>query len=258
MRHDFSCVTIVGDSGVGKTSLYVQINTNRFFNKFFAKFVGVYLIPNQIPWYFFDVSSNKEYRNAVYEKADLIIICISVTNRNHLKPNHPASISKWYKEIRQYSNKPILLVGNMIDLRFGEDFVKTSHRLFKFGSIFQKEGFAAALKIGACWYLECSCKTGEGIEGLMNFIQRFLFVKNNSLFLQQSNNLSFFSFESVISQFYHQQKLEYIFHIKIFLKKITIQINLKGFNALKLWYWYFLHKYNDEDINIVSRTAFLY
>jgi Ras-related C3 botulinum toxin substrate 1 len=66
---------------------------------------------------------------------------------------------KWFPEIRHYCPEtPIILVGTKTDLRDDENHKK--------GIIPAEEGKAMAEKLKAVYYLECSARTGDGVQGV--------------------------------------------------------------------------------------------
>ncbi|MHA1238328.1 MAG: Rab family GTPase [Candidatus Odinarchaeia archaeon] len=147
-------VIIVGDGGVGKTSL-----TRRFsegvFNSDYKLTIGVGFavktikVENKtIKIQIWDTGGQERFSKIrlLYFKGALgSLIVFDVSNRESF--NH---VEKWIAEIRENCGTiPVILVGNKIDVGSRE--------------VFTEEGEALAHKLGVS-YIETSAKTGENIK----------------------------------------------------------------------------------------------
>jgi small GTP-binding protein len=74
----------------------------------------------------FDTAGHDDFqrvRPISYNKADVIIICFSLVDKDSLTN----ACTKWYKEVRLFGPKcPIILVGTKLDLR--DVFVKSTDK----------------------------------------------------------------------------------------------------------------------------------
>lgn len=99
-----------------------------------------------------------------YPGTNVVLICYNVDNP--LSAVHV--VEKWAPEIRIFCDEcPVILVACKIDLRTDP---QTLTRLRKTGEkpLTHKMGRKLANAINADAYIECSSKTGEGIQDLLN------------------------------------------------------------------------------------------
>ncbi|KAF9869746.1 hypothetical protein CkaCkLH20_12789 [Colletotrichum karsti] len=96
-----------------------------------------------------------------------IVLCFDVNEPDLLLDIE----TMWAPQIRaMFGDRPILLAGTKIDLR---DVPRSSGREDAMSQPFKwREGFQLAEKIGASEYVECSAKTGKGVEELITGIVR--------------------------------------------------------------------------------------
>jgi small GTP-binding protein len=146
---------LVGDIGVGKTSLlYTQI-TGKFpdyipgtgTEPVTAVVIDGVLYEIQL----LDTRSDPDYdkfRIMMYQPAVANIFVLCFSDRKSFEN----IATKWIPEIREKSTVPIIIAGLKTDLRS-----ETDHVTFD-------EGTSFAQKIGAVKYLECSAKMGEGVK----------------------------------------------------------------------------------------------
>ncbi len=149
-------IIIVGNSGVGKTSITNNAVKNVFFESYkatigmeiFSLFVKVNhkIIKLQI-W---DTCGQEIYRSLItnfYRNSSLAIIVYSIDKKNSFK-----DIELWLKELRLYSSPDIkvILIGNKSDLKDKRE-------------VNYEEGHELAEKFGIKFY-ETSAKTGENIQ----------------------------------------------------------------------------------------------
>jgi len=157
-------ISVVGDYGVGKTSLL-----NRYIDMKFAEdylpTLGVNMLRremvfkgNKVKLMFWDIAGQELYasvREQFYEGTQGAMLVYDVT-----RPESFANIPKWHKEILDVakSNVYCILVGNKIDLdqvvptEEGKKMAETNNWLF----------------------LETSARTGKGIEDAFNILIDYL------------------------------------------------------------------------------------
>ncbi|KAG8770345.1 GTP-binding protein Rho1 [Serendipita sp. 405] len=102
-------------------------------------------------------------RPYMYQGASVVIICFGIDN-----PESLSSVQEdWAPEVRACTgdeNTPIILVGCKMDVR--KDPVERE-KMEKSGvmtPVSVQQGKEMAISIGAAMYLECSAKTGEGVD----------------------------------------------------------------------------------------------
>ncbi|RIB21135.1 rho family small GTP binding protein cdc42 [Gigaspora rosea] len=112
--------------------------------------------------YAWDMSGQEEYerfRPLSYTKADVVLVCFSVTS--------PASLEnvkeKWFSEVRHHCpGIPYLIVGTLIELR---DDPLVVEKLSRQG-ITLEQGENLAQELGAIKYVECSVFTSKSVDNV--------------------------------------------------------------------------------------------
>ena len=158
-RKDFVFkITVIGDGGVGKTSL-IKKYTKGSFKKEYIKTLGAQFskydekIGNSaVKLFFWDIAGQAEFsfmRPTFYKGSKAAIIVFS------LAPNEIDDsfrhISEWHEDIKKYcGNIPIVLFGNKMDLIIDEEQDES-----KVEEIVDKRDFLG--------YYKTSAKTGNGV-----------------------------------------------------------------------------------------------
>ena len=149
---------LIGESGVGKTSL-IRRYTNNIFNSNHLETIGIEFYSREerinnkiIQIKFWDTAGQEIFHSLTknfYRKADGIIIVYDITNKESFE-----RVQDWIKSVydntETYKEIQMIIVGNKIDL---EERREVSYNE---GSIFaQKNGML---------FFECSAKTGNNVE----------------------------------------------------------------------------------------------
>lgn len=155
---DFAHKTILlGDSGVGKTSLLVQFNTGTFQPSHFAATVGigftnkvVNVDESRVKLQIWDTAGQERFRSvthAYYRDAHALLLLYDVTNKTSFD-----NVRAWLSEIREYANEDvvIMLLGNKSDC--GQERVVKRE---------DGERLASEYKVP---FMETSAKTGLNVE----------------------------------------------------------------------------------------------
>ena len=170
------CV-LVGDEGVGKTSLLISYTRNRF-PEFY------------VPTILDNLAVNVEIRNKTYtlalfdtnslnhndhclSNADVFLLCFSLNDLSSFQ-----NVEKWHSIVKlKNSTAKVILVGMKSDLREdSENLVST------------KQGENLAKTLGFTKYVECSAKTLNGVgsvfnEVILSTINQNICEKINSYFV---------------------------------------------------------------------------
>lgn len=152
-------VVLLGDSGVGKSSIAMRYVNNTFSEAFEVTIGGGYLQQvirlkdnASLKMDIWDTGGQERFRALLqlyYREADAALICYDVSNERSLD-----SCAYWVDELRKREEHCLLcLVGNKIDVPQGERRVEVK----------TAERFAA--EHGMIW-VETSAKTGEGVNKL--------------------------------------------------------------------------------------------
>uniref|UniRef100_A0A8D9AJ70 small monomeric GTPase n=1 Tax=Cacopsylla melanoneura TaxID=428564 RepID=A0A8D9AJ70_9HEMI len=149
---------LLGDSGVGKTSLLVQFKTREYQSGNFSATVGIgftnkiVTVDNcNVKLQIWDTAGQERFRSvthAYYRDAHALLLLFDVTNRQSYN-----NVKAWLGEIREYAQEDvvIMLLGNKSDCPSGDRVVKKD----------EGEKLARDYKVT---YMETSAKTGQNVE----------------------------------------------------------------------------------------------
>lgn len=160
-------IVVVGDGGCGKTCLLIVYAQNRFPEAYIPTVFENYVTNRQfdgkiIEIALWDTAGQEEYdrlRPLSYPESHVILIVFSV--------DFPVSLAnvqdKWYPEVAHFcEGTPLILVATKTDLRRDDN---TRRMLGAQGQkpVTPEQGAEVAQEIGAK-YIECSAKTGSGVQ----------------------------------------------------------------------------------------------
>ncbi|XP_064625126.1 ras-related protein Rab-37-like isoform X4 [Lineus longissimus] len=161
---------LVGDSGVGKTSLLVQFDQGKFHSGSFSATVGIGFTNKvvnvegcKVKLQIWDTAGQERFRSvthAYYRDAHALLLLYDVTS----KPSFD-NIRAWLSEINEYAQDDvvIMLLGNKADM--------TEGRVIK-----REEGEKLARDHNVA-FMETSAKTGMNVELAFMAIARDLKMK---------------------------------------------------------------------------------
>ncbi|XP_012552966.1 ras-related protein Rab-37 isoform X2 [Bombyx mandarina] len=163
---------LLGDSGVGKTSLLVQFETGKFQAGNFSATVGIGFTNKvvtvdgiKVKLQIWDTAGQERFRSvthAYYRDAHALLLLYDVTNKTSFD-----NIRAWLGEIREYAQDDvvIMLLGNKSDSGL-ERAVK------------REEGQRLAREYQVA-FMETSAKTGLNVEAAFAHVARSLVAKAN-------------------------------------------------------------------------------
>ena len=155
-------VVILGDGGVGKTSLVLQYTENQFTGNYIMTIGSNFAVkilhrPEEnmkIKLQLWDLAGQLHFkfiRPPFYQGALLSVLVFDLTSRESFE-----NIGLWQSEtLKNVGEIPFLLIGNKKDLQ--------SERV-----VSKSEGEELAKEIGALGYFETSAKTGENLDEMMD------------------------------------------------------------------------------------------
>ncbi len=124
MRFVFK-ITVIGDGGVGKTSLIKKYTQGEFQEDYISTIGAQFSIyehkinGDDIKLFFWDLAGQDDFqiiRSSFYEDSKAVIIVYSL-ERNDKGSESLKNVMKWYNEINQYCKDiPIIIFANKIDL----------------------------------------------------------------------------------------------------------------------------------------------
>lgn len=171
-------VCVVGDGGVGKTSMVLRYCENAFKenyimtigSNFSTKNVKLEDYPNfDVKLQLWDLAGQKHFsfvRPPFYRGSSGIVIVFDLTRRSSF-----ANIPNWIDEVdKVVGSKPSVLVGNKLDL--ADDGQR---------EIGVKDGESLKNEIGALSYYETSAKEGTGIQEVFKDITLGILKKSNKI-----------------------------------------------------------------------------
>ena len=157
-------VIVIGDGGVGKTSL-IQKFTQGTFKTDYIKTIGAQLTnyKTEINGYrieliFWDIAGQDDFhflRPSFYRASKAAIIVYSL-EENHLGERSFDHITSWYEDIKQYCGEiPVVVFANKVDLIHEQSLDKA-----KIQNLVNEQNFLG--------YYITSAKTGHGLDDAYN------------------------------------------------------------------------------------------
>ncbi|RKP26651.1 GTP-binding protein rhoA [Syncephalis pseudoplumigaleata] len=169
-------LVIVGDGACGKTCLLIVFSKGTFPEVYvptvFENYVATVRVDDKpVELALWDTAGQEDYdrlRPLSYPDSHVILICFSVDQPDSLENVQ----EKWISEVLHFcKGLPILLVACKKDLRHDPKVVESLRRHNQH-PVSSSDGAAVANKIGAYKYLECSARTGEGVQEVFEHATR--------------------------------------------------------------------------------------
>ncbi len=167
---------IVGDDGVGKTTLLISYTEDKFPEEYIPTVFGSLTVNSTVDGTtvglsFWDTSGGSDYdklRPLAYNDTDIFLLCFAIDN-----PGSYANITaKWYPELTHYCpTVPVILLGTKSDLRGTPS-----------NSVSNEQGNALSKEINAKRYLESSARLqlGKKLQFIFDELVRVCFENRKS------------------------------------------------------------------------------
>ena len=163
-------IIIIGDCGVGKSSLSLRATKNEFIESYKATIAFEFYIFNikinnlNINLQIWDTCGQEEYRSLItsfYKNSSLAIIVYAIDNITSFN-----NVDSWIKDLKQYSNPniKIILIGNKNDLN--------DKRQIEF-----EKGNQFAKDYNLDLFFETSAKSGLNVQNILIDAAKILYLE---------------------------------------------------------------------------------
>ena len=188
IKNHIKCV-ILGDSGIGKTSI-IKTYHNNHFDTYNETTLGAtywelnyeYSKSMNIKINFWDTAGQERYNSLIpmyVRECDIVILAFDLTDLNSFK-----NLKKWYKFVlNNYSNPKVIVVGNKEDLKIYHIVEQDSIELFL------QNNFKIMPK-----FFRTSAKKNINIENLFNHIFSLIneIINNRKKICISNDNINFY------------------------------------------------------------------
>ncbi|KAI8801045.1 GTP-binding protein rho1 [Cladochytrium replicatum] len=171
-------LVIVGDGACGKTCLLIRFADNSFPEEYvptvFETYTKDIVIDGRytVALTLWDTAGQEGFdrlRPLSYADGHVVLICFAIDTPYTLENVE----EHWHTEVIQHHSHHFLLIGCKKDLRFdGGTIARLAKENPPLKPVTSEAGEALATKIGAYKYLECSAKTGEGVNAVFEHATR--------------------------------------------------------------------------------------
>jgi small GTP-binding protein len=157
-------VVLIGDSGVGKTTIYDRLETGVFNENQSSTIGGAFMRINAprtdqrtVALGVWDTAGQERYKTIIpvyFERSNFVLLVYDITSRPSFE-----HIPDWLELCREKVplTARFVLVGNKCDL-------------VQARAVPQEDALAYAARIGALFHMETSAKTAEGLDALLQGI----------------------------------------------------------------------------------------
>ena len=167
-------ISIIGDGGVGKTSLIKKF-TKGTFEKDYIKTIGAQfsrydkeINGDKINLIFWDIAGQDDFNflHPLFYKESRAAIIVYSLEENDLGEDSFNHISNWHNELKKHcGNVPVILLANKVDLVNEGNLIETEIQ-----NLVREHNFLG--------YYITSAKTGQGVINAFNVIIEKLYYNN--------------------------------------------------------------------------------
>ncbi|KAI5805184.1 small GTPase superfamily [Geopyxis carbonaria] len=180
-------LVIVGDGACGKTCLLLRFSKdtfdpNGYIPTVFENYVAdlTHSDGRRVELALWDTAGQEDYdrlRPLSYPDAHVVLIAFSVDS-----PDSLANVyDKWIQEVRHFCPAlPVVLVALKKDLRHDQNTIRRLHNDGGKQVLNENDGQKATQETGCVAYLECSSKTGEGVNRVFEVASRTAINRGSS------------------------------------------------------------------------------
>ncbi|KAJ7030112.1 P-loop containing nucleoside triphosphate hydrolase protein [Mycena alexandri] len=165
-------LVVVGDSAVGKTSLFISYAKKEFPIEYIPTVADSYsetVLVGQETYAMglWDTTCHDGYdhlRPLSYPQTDIFLICFNVASPTSFENVR----EKWVPELHHHRPRtPFLIVATQVDQRYDLETLEKTGRL-RHRPVMTEQGERLTREMGAAKYLECSAKTGLGVKNVFD------------------------------------------------------------------------------------------
>ena len=175
-------IVLIGDSGVGKTSIFNRFDTNTYMDHYQMTVGGgfsnieVRYQGQPVLLGIWDTAGQERFRNIVpmyFDRAEIILLVFDLTN-----PESFDNLREWVTLAQDKASQDVvfLVIGNKSDLYDERKINLTSMETF-------------ASSITTYCPLEVSAKNGNGIEQALNYIAEIVSTRNIQQYTEEPINI---------------------------------------------------------------------
>lgn len=172
-------LVMLGDEGVGKTSLLSTCATGTFPVGYFPSIIDTFqknlvVDEEEVEITMWDTAAGQDFdrwRPNSFENAKIFLLAFSIIDLESLEHIR----TKWFMEIRQHMpNTPFIVIATKTDLREDKTTIDQLRERYARDPLAIAAGEELAREVGASDYVETSALAGEGVTTLLESVVRIV------------------------------------------------------------------------------------